>query len=117
MDDEECFGRGVCMAAFVFGFYCRCYAGIYSGYLMSLRKGVNCRVLYAVYAYDSAEEKGFGWEEKRCVEEKGVGNVRRVVTHLAVERPEEVIMGVRMSWNNILGLIHSETSERVLHHP
>jgi hypothetical protein len=33
---------------------------------------VNGRVLYALYAYDSAEEEGLGWGGEGCIGEEGV---------------------------------------------
>jgi hypothetical protein len=32
----------------------------------------NGRILYTLYAYDSAEEEGLGWDREGCVEEEGV---------------------------------------------
>jgi len=76
LDDEECFGRGVCVATCLCGIYCCCYGGIYPRYVGDFKGVLMIRILHAVYAYDSTEEKGPGWEGKGCTKEGGVDEIR-----------------------------------------
>ena len=76
LDDEESFARGVCVATCLRRFYCCCYGGLYPRYVAAFKGVLIIRFLHAVYAHDSTEEKGPRWEEKGCVKEEGIEEVR-----------------------------------------